>query len=132
MSFQLPKKISNEIAGGVSELYQKYTCNYCQEEIGGLRIKCAECTDFDLCLACFACGAQIAKHKSTHKYMFMNNGGFGIFKNPNSDNRFGRMCKRSSVLKTEEDREKNIWTARDDMRLLDAVEQVREILFYLF
>ena len=125
----IPKKISNEVAGGIAELYQKYKCNYCEEEIGGLRIKCAECTDFDLCLDCFACGAQIAKHKSTHKYMFMNNGGFGIFQNPNSVSNLGRMAKRASVLKAEEERDKKIWNARDEMRLLDAVEQVRIFFF---
>jgi len=123
MTTAIPKKISNEVAGGIAELYQKYKCNYCEEEIGGLRIKCAECTDFDLCLDCFACGAQIAKHKSTHKYMFMNNGGFGIFQNPNSVSNLGRMAKRASVLKAEEERDKKIWNARDEMRLLDAVEQ---------
>ena len=34
----------------VSDLFAKYNCTYCQEDITGLRIKCAECTDFDLCL----------------------------------------------------------------------------------
>ena len=124
MTSQLPKKLSNEVASGISELYHKYNCNYCQEDIGGLRIKCAECLDFDLCLACFSCGAQIAKHKSTHKYMFMNNGGFGIFQSPNSVSNLTRMCKRSSVLKAEEEKQKDNWNARDEMRLLDAVEQV--------
>ncbi len=80
MSTKLPTKLSNEVASGVSELYQKFNCNYCQEDIPGLRIKCAECTDFDLCLDCFSCGAQIGKHKVNHKYLFMNNGGFSIFK----------------------------------------------------
>jgi len=123
MTDQLPKKLFKEVASGISELYQKYNCNYCQEDIDGLRIKCAECLDFDLCLSCFACGAQIAKHKSTHKYMFMNNGGFGIFQSPNSVSNLTRMCKRSSVLKAEEKKKDDIWNARDEMRLLDAVEQ---------
>jgi len=123
MTDQLPKKLSKEVASGISELYQKYNCNYCQEDIDGLRIKCAECLDFDLCLSCFACGAQIAKHKSNHKYMFMNNGGFGIFQSPNSVSNLTRMCKRSSVLKAEEEKQKDNWNARDEMRLLDAVEQ---------
>lgn len=34
----------------VTDLYAKYNCTYCQEDITGLRVKCAECTDFDLCL----------------------------------------------------------------------------------
>jgi len=33
-----------------SDLFAKYNCTYCQEDITGLRIKCAECADFDLCL----------------------------------------------------------------------------------
>ena len=34
----------------VTDLYAKYNCTYCQEDITGLRIKCVECQDFDLCL----------------------------------------------------------------------------------
>lgn len=26
-----------------SELFAKYNCTYCQEEINGLRVRCAEC-----------------------------------------------------------------------------------------
>ena len=121
MSAKLPQKLSNEIASGVSELYQKYNCNYCQEDIPGLRIKCAECTDFDLCLECFACGAQIAKHKSNHKYMFMNNGGFNIF--PVAPKQQRPTTKRASIINTPKEEEVTIWNARDEMRLLDAVEQ---------
>jgi transcriptional adapter 2-beta len=57
-TLKLPAKVSNEVAAGVSELYLRFNCDYCQEDIPGLRIKCAECSDFDLCLECFACGAQ--------------------------------------------------------------------------
>ncbi|XP_023211508.1 transcriptional adapter 2B-like isoform X2 [Centruroides sculpturatus] len=28
----------------------KYHCNYCQEDIAGIRVECADCSDFDLCL----------------------------------------------------------------------------------
>ena len=34
----------------VSDLYAKYNCTYCQEDISGLRVRCVECPDFDLCL----------------------------------------------------------------------------------
>jgi len=34
-------------------------------------VKCAECTDFDLCLQCFACGAEMGKHKRGHDYQLM-------------------------------------------------------------
>lgn len=33
-----------------SDLYAKYNCTYCQEEINGVRVRCAECKDFDICL----------------------------------------------------------------------------------
>lgn len=33
-----------------TDLYAKYNCTYCQEEISGVRVKCAECPDFDICL----------------------------------------------------------------------------------
>ena len=78
----IPDKVKDEVASGISELYLRYSCDYCQEDIPGLRIKCVDCADFDLCLPCFACGAQIGKHKNTHKYLFMNNGGFQIFPPP--------------------------------------------------
>ena len=133
MSSKIPSKVSNEVVSAVNELNITYTCNYCLENITGLRIKCADCADFDLCLTCFACGAQIGKHKNSHKYLFMNNGGFAIFP---SDDRNQDQGKRSSAfyhhgyhsigrgkdsfnLPNLEDTE---WNAREEMRLLDAVE----------
>ncbi len=33
-----------------------YHCNYCDKDISAsVRIKCAVCADFDLCLECFRC-----------------------------------------------------------------------------
>lgn len=46
----------------------KYLCGYCQRDISGLRIRCAECTEFDLCLQCFACGVESGPHKKDHQY----------------------------------------------------------------
>jgi transcriptional adapter 2-beta len=122
MMSKLPGKVANEVASGVSELYLRYNCNYCQEDIPGLRIKCAECLDFDLCLDCFACGAQIAKHKSNHKYLFMNNGGFTIFPSFSASSQ-NRYQKRSSTITNGSQDEAPSWNAREEMRLLDAVEQ---------
>ncbi|GAQ80026.1 histone acetyltransferase complex component [Klebsormidium nitens] len=50
----------------------QYHCNYCKKDISGcVRIKCAECPDFDLCLECFSVGAEITPHKNDHKYRVM-------------------------------------------------------------
>ncbi|CAB3245859.1 unnamed protein product [Arctia plantaginis] len=80
-------------------LYAKYNCTYCQEEITGIRVKCAECIDFDICLQCFSLGAEIGTHKNDHSYQYMDSGAFGIF--------LGR----------------STWTANEEVRLLDAIEQ---------
>lgn len=77
----------------------QYHCNYCQEDIQGLRVKCAECVDFDLCLQCFSCGAEIGCHRNGHSYQIIDCGTFPIFNAPNS------------------------WKALEELRLLDAVEQ---------
>ncbi|XP_043202370.1 transcriptional adapter 2-beta-like isoform X1 [Amphibalanus amphitrite] len=82
-----------------ADTFGRFHCNYCQENINGLRIKCVECEDFDLCLQCFACGAEIGKHKNNHSYQFMDPGNFTVFNGESS------------------------WTAKEDVRLLDAIEQ---------
>ncbi|CAH0400481.1 unnamed protein product [Chilo suppressalis] len=82
-----------------SDLYAKYNCTYCQEEINGIRVRCAECIDFDICLQCFSLGAEIGSHKNDHSYQYMDSGAFGIF--------LGR----------------SNWSANEEVRLLDAIEQ---------
>ncbi|KAI5746754.1 hypothetical protein M8J77_007153 [Diaphorina citri] len=54
-----------------SETPAKNYCTYCQDVINGLRIKCMECTDFDICLQCFTAGAEIGPHKNDHDYKFV-------------------------------------------------------------
>lgn len=83
----------------MADLFAKYNCTYCQEDITGLRIKCAECTDFDLCLQCFSAGAEIGPHKNEHAYQFMDSGAIG-------------MCLGRGG-----------WSAREELHLLDAIEQ---------
>ena len=51
----------------------------------------------------------------------MNNGGFNIFKRPTKQQR--PTTKRASIINTPKEEEVTIWNARDEMRLLDAVEQ---------
>ena len=55
--------------------------------------------------------------------MFMNNGGFNIFPRPAKQQR--PTTKRASIINKTEEEEAIIWNARDEMRLLDAVEQVK-------
>ena len=50
----------------------KYNCDYCQKDITGkIRIKCAVCPDFDLCVECMSVGAEITPHKRDHAYRVM-------------------------------------------------------------
>eukprot|EP00897_Mesotaenium_endlicherianum_P000753 jgi/Mesen1/10679/ME000009S10465 len=57
-----------------------YHCNYCQKDITGtVRIKCAKCADFDLCVECFSVGVEITPHKNNHPYHVMDNLNFPLF-----------------------------------------------------
>jgi len=78
----------------------KFHCNYCDEDIKKVRVKCAECPDFDLCLKCFSSGAEIGRHKNKHKYQLIDCGTFPIFD--------------SATPKK--------WKAIEEMALLEAVE----------
>lgn len=50
-----------------------YHCNYCNKDITGrVRIKCAMCSDFDLCIECFSVGVEVHPHKSNHPYRVMD------------------------------------------------------------
>ncbi|XAR53870.1 hypothetical protein NMG60_11022579 [Bertholletia excelsa] len=56
-----------------------YHCNYCNKDITGkIRIKCATCPDFDLCVECFSVGAEVTPHKSDHSYRVMDNLSFPL------------------------------------------------------
>ncbi|XVE91808.1 hypothetical protein REPUB_Repub01dG0043400 [Reevesia pubescens] len=56
-----------------------YHCNYCNKDLSGMvRIKCAVCPDFDLCVECFSVGAEVTPHKSNHPYRVMDNLSFPL------------------------------------------------------
>jgi len=58
----------------------KYHCDYCRKDIShGIRIKCAVCTDFDLCVECFSVGVEVTPHKSNHAYQVMDRVNFPLF-----------------------------------------------------
>ena len=89
--FSREQNIETDTMLSITEVHPRFFCNYCQEEINGLRVSCAYCTDFDLCPECFACGAEIGGHKNHHKYFFSNNGNFSIFpKSPSAERRSAR------------------------------------------
>lgn len=73
-------------------------CTYCQEDINGVRVQCCECPDFDICIQCFAAGAEIGSHKNDHSYRFVDHGSVSIFG--------GR----------------GAWSGREHLRLLEAAE----------
>ncbi|EGC31303.1 hypothetical protein DICPUDRAFT_156868 [Dictyostelium purpureum] len=57
-----------------------YHCDYCQKDISGVvRIRCAICPDFDLCLECFSVGVEITPHKNDHDYQVIDNLHFPMF-----------------------------------------------------
>ncbi|XP_067619134.1 transcriptional adapter 2B isoform X1 [Eurosta solidaginis] len=85
----------------IGDLFTKYNCTNCQDDISGIRVHCAECENFDLCLQCFASGAEIGAHQNNHAYQFMDTG--------------------TAILSVF--RGKGAWTAREEIRLLDATEQ---------
>ncbi|ALC45630.1 Ada2b [Drosophila busckii] len=85
----------------IADLFTKYSCTNCQDDIQGIRVHCAVCENFDLCLPCFASGAEIGPHQNNHNYQFMDTG--------------------TAILSVF--RGKGAWTAREELRLLDAIEQ---------
>ncbi|PPR99916.1 hypothetical protein GOBAR_AA20747 [Gossypium barbadense] len=77
----IPDLISfSELGQGTSEgKGALYHCNYCNKDITGkIRIKCAICPDFDLCIECFSVGAEVTPHKSCHLYRVMDNLSFPL------------------------------------------------------
>ena len=56
--------VSGKAKGGAM-----YHCDYCRKDIStGVRIKCAECADFDLCLDCYCAGVRVPPHVPSHAY----------------------------------------------------------------
>ena len=80
--------------GGQSGL--EYHCNYCGRELSNaVRLKCAQCPDFDLCVDCFSVGAEVQPHQNNHPYRVVEPMNFSVY---------------------AED-----WTADDEQRMLDGI-----------
>ncbi|KAI9007268.1 hypothetical protein BC832DRAFT_440780 [Gaertneriomyces semiglobifer] len=79
------RKHDDESAFGTKveeEFCQPYHCNACQKDLTHMiRIRCAECIDFDLCVTCFSNGKEPAgtAHKGHHPYRVMELLDFAIF-----------------------------------------------------
>ena len=63
-----------------SDLALKVHCDKCAKNVSNIvRIKCAECTDFDLCVECFSQGVELQQHKNNHDYHICDPLAFPIF-----------------------------------------------------
>ncbi|KAF7273562.1 transcriptional adapter 2b-like [Rhynchophorus ferrugineus] len=82
-----------------SDNFSNISCVYCQEEINNVRVQCCECPNFDICLQCFALGAEIGPHKNNHAY--------NLIKDPSAVSLFGG---------------RGYWTGVEHLRLLNAAE----------
>lgn len=52
----------------------QYHCDYCRKDISNtVRIRCAECQEFDLCLECFSVGVELDDHKNDHNFRIIDN-----------------------------------------------------------
>ncbi|GAB5356804.1 hypothetical protein AAMO2058_000320300 [Amorphochlora amoebiformis] len=66
-----PEQGGRSIGESTGEKHQ-YFCDFCRKDISDMvRIRCAECKDFDLCLECFSVGVEVFPHKNDHKYRVM-------------------------------------------------------------
>ncbi|KAJ3008190.1 Transcriptional adapter ada2 [Thoreauomyces humboldtii] len=69
------RKFDDEVVTQVEEEFgTNYHCNGCTRDITTtVRIRCAECMDFDMCITCFSTGVEPPKtfHRKSHKYRVM-------------------------------------------------------------
>ena len=62
-----------DILEAMSEPVQ-YHCDYCRRDLSNtVRVRCAECAEFDLCVACFSQGVELRSHKNSHDYRVIDN-----------------------------------------------------------
>ncbi|TID29518.1 hypothetical protein CANINC_001913 [Pichia inconspicua] len=58
----------------------KFHCDVCSSDCTRrVRISCAECQDYDLCVPCFAAGKSSGKHKPWHDYRVIEQHQYPIF-----------------------------------------------------
>jgi transcriptional adapter 2-alpha len=57
-----------------------YHCDYCSKDISNtVRIRCAVCDEFEVCIECFIAGVELKGHQSSHNYRVIDNMHFPFF-----------------------------------------------------
>ena len=57
-----------------------YSCSYCGRDTSySVRVKCAECPDYDSCVPCFAVGAALHPHSPGHAYRVIDDLSFPLY-----------------------------------------------------
>ena len=57
-----------------------FHCNYCAKDISHVvRIKCAECSEMNLCVECFCVGVEPHPHQACHAYHVVDDLSFPLF-----------------------------------------------------
>ena len=77
---EMPENPALKSQAAVTPNKSLYHCDYCGVDLSNvMRIRCAECEDFDLCLDCFSVGAEVKGHRNYHAYMVKDRMTFPIF-----------------------------------------------------
>ncbi|KAL1915166.1 uncharacterized protein VTP21DRAFT_7647 [Calcarisporiella thermophila] len=64
----------------IEQPFQPFHCDSCGFNVTDtVRIRCAECQDFDLCVTCFSKGKEVGQHKNWHDYRVVSKPAFPIF-----------------------------------------------------
>ncbi|KAK9480297.1 hypothetical protein V1514DRAFT_289764 [Lipomyces japonicus] len=74
------RKLTTDANVRAAEPGVKFHCDVCACDCTHLvRIRCAECQDYDLCVPCFASGASSGTHKPYHDYSVIEQHAYPIF-----------------------------------------------------
>ena len=58
----------------------KFHCDVCSSDVTNrVRISCAECDGYDLCISCFSNGSSTGDHKPYHKYRVIEQHSYPIY-----------------------------------------------------
>lgn len=68
------KQSTGDDSGGI-----KYHCDKCRRDVTDtIRVRCAECPDFDLCVECFSKGVESDTHRNDHSYRLLDRFAFPL------------------------------------------------------